>query len=140
MSTNYYWRFNGCHCCERYDEVHIGKSSGGWEFCFRGYRSSSTSTEKDTVSWDDWKTRFSMEEGTIFDEYGSPVPLADFIELVEQHTAPGATWGGSGRPLLNHIDEILADRKYESSWPDYRNPARHWKDNRGYSFSIGEFS
>jgi hypothetical protein len=139
MSTNYYWRFNGCNCCERYDELHIGKSSGGWEFMFRGYRSSPANPKEDILSWDDWKTRL-LADGTVVDEYGAAIPTQDFITLVEQDTAPGATWGGTGRALLNHIDAILANSLYESSWPDYRNPNSHWKDSRGYAFSAGEFS
>ena len=30
MGTNYYHRTNICLHCIRYDENHIGKSSGGW--------------------------------------------------------------------------------------------------------------
>jgi hypothetical protein len=34
MGTNYYARFNKCQECGRRDELHIGKQSWGWRFCF----------------------------------------------------------------------------------------------------------
>ena len=34
MGTNFYIRYNKCSCCDRYDELHVGKSSYGWSFSF----------------------------------------------------------------------------------------------------------
>lgn len=144
MSTNYYWRYDECHCCERYEEKHIGKHSGGWEFNFRGYHADSNNsddTSENILSWADWKAKLT-HSGGIVDEYGSRIPLAEFIELVEQHAAPGATQITSAgpRPLLNHIDHVLGNPQYEFSWPSYKDPKQHWKDGDGYAFSAGEFS
>lgn len=144
MGTNYYWRYDECHCCERYEEKHIGKRSGGWEFNFRGYRADSSDPDnasENIVSWADWKARLTRSGG-IVDEYGHRIPLAEFIELVEKEAAPGATRLTSAGPqlLLNHIDEVLRNPQYEVSWPSYRDPRQHWKDADGYAFSAGEFS
>lgn len=39
MGTNYYLHTDVCkHCKRSADRVHIGKSSSGWPFLFRGYR------------------------------------------------------------------------------------------------------
>jgi hypothetical protein len=138
MGTNYYWRRN-----DRYDEKHIGKSSGGWEFNFQGYRNAvyTGNPKDDLVSWADWKSRVS-ETGLIIDEYGTVIPLEEFINLVENVKAPGCLWGKGehARPLLNHVDEILKDDRYRFDWPSYRDPSRHWKDSLGYAFGTGEFS
>jgi len=140
MGTNYYWRFDECRCCERYEEKHIGKRSGGWEFCFRGYRDDSVDASETILSWADWKAR--LQSGGILDEYGTPIPVDEFIKMVEKEAGPGVTSMTSTgpRPLLNHIDAILGDKRYESSWPSYRDTTKHWKDSQGYAFSAGEFS
>ena len=57
------------------EEIHIGKSSMGWSFCF------------DHNHWEYWgKTKKSLEsflgECFIYDEYGSFWELKDFWELV----------------------------------------------------------
>ena len=78
MGTNYYHRTNICEHCDRYDENHIGKSSGGWVFSFHG--------ERNDVEWnflgggvivslDDWKAR--LKGGKIFDEYGDEISVED---------------------------------------------------------------
>lgn len=109
---------------------------------FQGYTSSPANPAEDIRSWDDWKARI-LDRGAVINEYGERLTAEAFIELVEVHTAPGATIRMSPaktRTLLNHIDAILADPKYESSWPEMRDTNRNWKDNRGYAFSVGEFS
>lgn len=35
MGTNYHWRDQPCGHCGHYEEIHVGKSSGGWSFGFR---------------------------------------------------------------------------------------------------------
>jgi hypothetical protein len=34
MGTNFYYRTQNCTHCKRFDEIHVGKSSGTW----RAYR------------------------------------------------------------------------------------------------------
>lgn len=142
MGTNYTWRHAECRCCERYEELHIGKSSGGWEFMFRGHRELEGDPTQNIESWADWKQRI-RSEGRVIDEYGTPMPTEEFIQMVEKHLSPGKTFSGpGGKPvkLLNHIDTILADPKYEYLWPRMRDPKENWKDAEGFSFGIGEFS
>jgi len=38
MGTNYYAKFNECKHCGRYNQIHIGKMSMGWEFSFQAHR------------------------------------------------------------------------------------------------------
>jgi len=73
MGTNYYLRTNICECCNRYDEVHIGKSSAGWSFTFHGMESIRTAAH--------WAAEFA--KGRIFDEYGDETSVEDFWKLVE---------------------------------------------------------
>ncbi len=113
MGTNYYHRKDDvCPTCGREDEdVHIGKSSGGWTFSFHG--------TDDIRSWEQW--RAALAYGRIEDEYGRALTLPEFEELV------AAKLGG-----LRHYDEM--EREYPNSmWGE-------WLDPEGHSFSGGEFS
>ncbi|MCK5017955.1 MAG: hypothetical protein KAS32_12940 [Candidatus Peribacteraceae bacterium] len=75
MGTNYYVKEEECICCGHTPEQkHIGLSSLGWTFHFRGYRG-------DIESWSDWKDY--LQRKTIVDEYDREVPLHYLIELVE---------------------------------------------------------
>lgn len=142
MSTNYYWRFDECNCCERYNKLHIGKYSNGWEFMFQGYRPDSFGKGKELVSWQDWKNALK-KDGIIVDEYGTRITLSEFIEMVEVHAKPGAHQSdgkGGSRVLMNHLDYILSEPLYKDSWPHMRDPKENWKDAQGYSFGISNFS
>jgi hypothetical protein len=74
MGTNYYVRFNHCKQCNRYEEVHIGKSSYGWTFSFHA--------TEECKSYKDWLKFLSKEGVDIFDEYDRKVSLDDFKKLV----------------------------------------------------------
>lgn len=74
MGTNYYHYTVLCEHCGSEERVHIGKSSIGWQFLFRGY--------EDIRSLDDWMKRFAAG-GVIRDEYGkewAPENFRDFVE------------------------------------------------------------
>ncbi len=69
MGTNFYHRINICSECRRYDERHIGKSSVGWQFSFKGWKDSEGRPA--IKSWQDWKYILkTFKDGQIFDEYG----------------------------------------------------------------------
>ena len=70
MGTNYYLRENECPHCGRYDERHIGKSSGGWTFALHVYPDEGINT------LDDWKAILDGSDGSIYDEYGESVCFA----------------------------------------------------------------
>lgn len=89
MGTNYHARFNVCECCDRYDDVHIGKSMS----TFRAYPkpaewdSLPAGLTEPIESWSDWFKL--LEDGTvpIFDEYDREVAVgADRADWLAQWT------------------------------------------------------
>lgn len=117
MGTNYYMRYNRCYECDRYEEMHIGKMSAGWEFAFHG-----TETIR---SWFDWKARLACPGVIIVDEYGKGVSLAALEKIVE-----------STRGQLNHKTECLKSDRHG----DYYHGLACWYDPEGFCFQEGEFS
>lgn len=133
MGTNYYLRHKPCPICGSIkNEIHIGKSSCGWQFDFRGYKS------ENIVSYKDWLEEFNNEKKEIVDEYGIIVPLEEFRYCVERHER---------KEMLNHsniahrVPQNDKEKKYmkEHTAP-YYNAELYWKDNEGYSFYGGGFS
>jgi len=76
MSTNYYYRFNLCDCCGRFDEEHVGLAVAWGTFWFQG--------SKEIRSFQDWLDFFETHPGQLFDQYGDPVELDEFKQLVEK--------------------------------------------------------
>ncbi len=124
MGTNYYHRTNICDCCSRYDERHIGKSSGGWEFSFQGYKDEEHQPK--IASFEDWK-RELQAEGKIFDEYGKEYSYEEFVKFVE--TKKGGTF--NDRSNTNQYDYCV-EHGYGVS--------NDWKDAEGHPFTSAEFS
>lgn len=123
MGTNYYLRKNICACCDRYDKLHIGKSSSGWSFSFRGYRKQYDDDDIEEIkSFSDWKEQFKVEGVKIFNEYGDEVTLQYLFELIE-----------SKRGGQNHTTycKIHHPRHAEADC---------WLDDEGNSFDDQEFS
>lgn len=114
MGTNFYWHKEGerCPTCGRHDdeELHIGKSSVGWEFSFRGY------PELGLTSWAAWKNKLQEDGGKIVSEYGNALSLEEFRKKVEDRQHP------SGLRNSVHTDPT------------------GWKDAFGYGFHEREFS
>lgn len=80
MGTNYFY-VNPCHHCGHAEEVHIGKSSGGWCFALQYL------PEKGLIDWPQWK--FYLEEmlkqkpdSYIKDEYDRVVTLHELEKTV----------------------------------------------------------
>lgn len=123
MGINYYHRSNICECCGRYNEKHIGKSSGGWTFSFRGYRKA---YEDDDIieikSYAEWLVLL-QSGGLIFDEYDREVSLADFKALVDAKRTE----------KLNHT--IYCRVEYPA-----HAERNCWLDEQGNSFDDNEFS
>ena len=85
MGCNFYLRKNECTCCNRYDEIHIGKSSHGWTFSFKGYDKNhyeDNGFDKPIKSWKDWKEVLNKEDN-IYDEYGQKISLEELEALIE---------------------------------------------------------
>lgn len=124
MGTNYYVIKDKCECCKRSTrEYHIGKSSGGWAFSFRGH------PWNKLTSWQAWKE--FLKGQAIEDEYGDQVPYDEFVKMVESYKAPGFR-SKTGRVNLQHNDEAK-----KAGW---FNPSTDWDDEDGYSFTTREFS
>jgi len=124
MGTNYYVVENVCECCKRYDKTyHIGKSSRGWAFHFRGYKYDGLTT------WQKWKEY--LKDAKIRNEYGEDVPYDGFVHMVETYNSPNFV-REDGRKNRSHNTE---GRK--EGWFD---PENGWDDPEGYSFGTREFS
>lgn len=89
MGTNYYVTSEECPCCrKKADQLHIGKSSGGWVFTLRLH------PDLGIYSWSAWKKH--LKGRIIVDEYGSRISMKRLREIVEQRT------GDVGKGLPPH--------------------------------------
>jgi hypothetical protein len=126
MGTNYYLRQTACSGCGRYDEFHIGKSSAGWSFSFRGYRPGDDSPGPlgtPVVSREDWVAVLESYPGRVVDEDGEQV--ADPVGWLRSLPAP----------------DVAQQRREDSRMgPFYRPDGRDWRDPEGFRFYDGEFS
>ena len=120
MGTNYYLHQPKCECCNRREnQLHIGKSSCGWTFSFRGY--SEGEGGLNIRSYKEWLKFLEIvleKPGyEIQDEYGNKVTLEEFSSFVDMKR----------KEPRNHALMFL----------HYGN---EWVDEEGHSFSGGEFS
>lgn len=79
MGTNYYWYPKpACECCgNTFDEIHIGKSSGGW--CF----SLHVIPEDNINTLNDWVNKWNeIGVGIIKDEYGENCTPEDMYLII----------------------------------------------------------
>lgn len=134
MGTNYYLHQNICPHCERPERVlHIGKSSGGWTFSFRGYRDEYEPVRVTTFA--DWKDLLKQPNSKIYDEYGQTETVEGFLELVKSKQT--AKYNGSDLMIRANRGDREAQ---EACGPFWRDPdGKHWLDPEGHSFSEGEF-
>jgi len=68
---------------EDYNEIHLGKSSCGWQFCFDHNDWKYFEPAKQSIERFIHKTL--SEGGSLVDEYGSPVSEQGFWEIVDEH-------------------------------------------------------
>lgn len=113
MGTNFDVRYNICEECGRYDDLHLGKSSIGWEFCFQGYEYHDFRQLR-IRSIKDWKDFIDKNNGKIFDEYNRE-----------------CTW-----------DEIMTwtEGKKEGKKHESMQYTEYYRDSEGYSFTDNDFS
>lgn len=118
MGTNYYQLTDRCEHCHRSKQRHIGKSSGGWTFSFHAI------PEEGIESYADWLRELELQPH-IEDEYGQPVTLEEFKQVVE-----------SKRNAENNHTTYCMNSIYDRAY------AREncYLDPEGHSFSRGEFS
>jgi hypothetical protein len=135
MGTNYYHISKPCEKCGRHEkEKHIGKSSGGWQFHFRGYR------DECIVSFKDWLEQLKDPNKEIIDEYGRKIPLEDFLGTVtsKKHENLNHYNVCCNHPMNEHERKYLADRP--GIYPSDGIEKRTWKDDEGFAFTENEFS
>lgn len=75
MGRNFYIREYECGKCGRYEEVHLGKSSGGWEFAFQYNGGRYYKNIEELREW--------LKDKQILDESGCEIPYKEFWSLVE---------------------------------------------------------
>ena len=103
MGTNYYFtppHAGPCEHCGRSDsseELHIGKSSGGW--CF----SLHIIPEKGINDLEDWVKLFPT--GKIRDEYGQAVTAEDMVNEITKRSRPGVPLRDPGFHYNNNSEE-----------------------------------
>jgi hypothetical protein len=80
MGTNYYVKINTCQECGRSEEeIHIGKSSYGWQFLFAYNGGEYYKNKNELEAW--------LEGRKIFDEYDREISKEDFWEMIETKQA-----------------------------------------------------
>jgi len=79
MGTNYYIHKNKCDQCGRYEEIHLGKSSHGWQFIFNYNGGEYYKTVEEMYKW--------LRRKTIYNEYGEKITLRQFKEMVQEKQA-----------------------------------------------------
>ena len=85
MGTNYYL-VNRCSCGEAVkDKIHLGKSSAGWSFMFRGYKK----YEEDlpygdqVTNYSEWEDLITQSTWEVEDEYMRGIDSLEFIEYAK---------------------------------------------------------
>jgi len=75
MGTNYYTKIKECEHCGRFEEIHLGKSSVGWKFCFN------LNGKKYYQNYGELKD--FLQDKLIKNEYEEVVSFEKFIELIQ---------------------------------------------------------
>ena len=122
MGTNYYAIIDSCPHCKRGEKLHIGKSSGGWEFLFRAYQPPHVPV---LMLYKDWIELLERPTTVITNEYDEVVPFEKII-LRLAPTLPGMV---SARRMSEYVkgDKLVDQSQY-------------WQDPDGAEFCNNEFS
>ena len=139
MGTNFYWRFNLCDHCGRYNEAHVGKRSAGWSFGFQGYSHRLLDPAKPDWGYVEespfgrevrsraaWRGIFVDFPGELWNEYG------------EREHAP-VTW-------LDSLEPPTPDKRRwedkQSRYPSWMGEVEStsWRDEDGFRFDTRDFS
>ena len=88
MGCNYYIHKTTCEHCQRSDDpIHIGKSSCGWTFSFRGYRDDweigRTIQSESESEWREFIAESAEAGAIIKDECGDVVTPEQFWKMVD---------------------------------------------------------
>lgn len=76
MGTNYYALTERCPTCNRHDEdIHLGKSSAGWQFSFQYNGGQYYKNVPEMKKW--------LKDKKIINEYYDPVTHKEFWDMVK---------------------------------------------------------
>lgn len=132
MGTNYYLRTKPCKICGSVKkELHIGKSSCGWQFLFRAY------PEENIFSYKQWLQEISDPNKEVVNEYGNIISIDEFRDCVENNKR---------KSMINHYNVFNGTPQNENELEyvkckmfKYIPGSNYQKDQEGYSFIIGDF-
>jgi len=132
VGTNYFVRVNECSCCNRYEELHVGKSGNTVqaythpEWSQPGDADWNPTPIGEIRSWRDWRRLMWEHKHTVWNEYGVEMSDDNLIAIFESSTmkARGSAhqWALENR---GRYPEVLADS---------------WLDDEGFSMTSREFS
>lgn len=116
MGTNYYARLNICLKCQRAsEEIHLGKSSHGWQFSFQYNEGKYYKNVPEMKKW--------LKDKYIYNEYDELISHKDFWKMVKlkqtKKNLNHAKWMRDNSPNRSREEDFIID---------------------GYSFSDVEFS
>jgi len=80
MGCNYYARKTKPRIVKVYDEIHLGKSSWGWKFCFKEH--DEIHSYEQFVKW--LENNVDTGEFEIRDEYDRIIPKKELLKLIAE--------------------------------------------------------
>ena len=105
MGTNYYIKENECEKCGRHEEIHLGKSSTGWQFSFQFNGGKFYKNVEEMKKW--------LQGKTIKNEYGEIVSEEDFWKMVDEKQIKGnlnhAEYMKKEYPCAEYGDQFIID-------------------------------
>ncbi len=109
MGTNYDAQVNHCESCERYDEIHIGKSSAGWRFQIEihelYYKTSNELYEF-----------LSKKDVDVYDEYGKLISVEELFKIIEDK-----------KDLKSHFEDYPESKYADDEFADLQKGAWNMK-------------
>ena len=110
MGINYYYEVKPpCECCKRpYEDLHIGKSTGGWKFVLQAHK------ELGLITAEDWLLHMKVNKGKIKDECGVEVSIDDLARVISDR-GPGPLRSQSDYSPSIHETETYTSQEAEFS-------------------------
>lgn len=134
MGTNYYLKSKPCQSCgHSKTEKHIGKSSFGWQFHFRGYR------EDPLVCFKEWLVEMQDPNKMIVDEYGEIYSLDEFKTLIQDKKDGINHFNAMNNLVMNEKEENYLKKHPSKQYGNHDYSKSCWKDDEGYAFTDWEF-
>ena len=113
----------------KFASLHVGKSSYGWAFHYRGYR------QLGLVSFDSFRDFINESNRLLVDEYGEIQDKDKFHQMILTYKSPMYI-NKTGDINKDHMDYCISHRSL--SLETIRE--QMWHDNMGYSFWESNFS